>query len=309
MKKKIIGIFIVILLIGTAVLPVQGLNKLNNNYINYIFDEITNSDIPNDFELTGIAGGIAPWTKLFKLEINSNGETKYYWMYPEDRGNIKWTLKNEFIRSSIQMDEIWDEMEDNDFFNLNSLYEKPNTHDGTYAQLDITGNGQSNKARTVNIAVSNFDAIVKKINDITPGSSDLFYNALCEAELNDPPYKPDKPFGETNVEIGNEYEYFTSGSEPEYDNMWYLFSWGDDTDSGWLGPYKAGQNVSSKHSWSSKGNYEIKVKAKDEYDSESEWSDPLSISLPKTKQKNIVFFHEIIDRLLKRIPIFQKIIK
>ncbi|MCD6108537.1 MAG: hypothetical protein J7J89_03585, partial [Thermoplasmata archaeon] len=56
--------------------------------------------------------------------------------------------------------------------------------------------------------------------------------------------------------------------------------WGDGTNSGWLGPYNSGETVEASHSWSEKGEYSIKVKAKDINGLESEWSDPLVISMP-----------------------------
>jgi hypothetical protein len=56
--------------------------------------------------------------------------------------------------------------------------------------------------------------------------------------------------------------------------------------------------ASAKHLWN-KGNYEIKVKAKDSHDAESEWSDPLSISMPKNKAINI---NSLFLRFLENYP-------
>ena len=41
------------------------------------------------------------------------------------------------------------------------------------------------------------------------------------------------------------------------------------------------------HIWHEKGNYDIRVKVKDIHGYESEWSDPLSIILPKRKAISI----------------------
>ena len=63
--------------------------------------------------------------------------------------------------------------------------------------------------------------------------------------------------------------------------VYYLFDWGDGSDSGWLGPYESGAEVNATHTWSEVGSYGIKVKAKDVNGAESEWSDTLAVSMPK----------------------------
>ena len=32
-----------------------------------------------------------------------------------------------------------------------------------------------------------------------------------------------------------------ASTNPDGDNIFYLFDWGDDTNSGWIGPYKSGE--------------------------------------------------------------------
>jgi len=67
----------------------------------------------------------------------------------------------------------------------------------------------------------------------------------------------------------------------------FLFDWGDGTNSGWIGPYNSGQTVVSSHSWDAIGEYDVKVRAKDINGVQSQWSDPLTISIvpnqPPTK--------------------------
>ena len=48
------------------------------------------------------------------------------------------------------------------------------------------------------------------------------------------------------------------------------------------------------------GDFEIKVKAKDNNDYESEWSDPLPVSMPKNKPFNFNF--PLLSWLLERFP-------
>ncbi|RLF30793.1 MAG: hypothetical protein DRJ99_01480 [Thermoplasmata archaeon] len=105
----------------------------------------------------------------------------------------------------------------------------------------------------------------------------------CPKKENKPPNKPNKPSGPTSGKAGTSYTYSTSTTDPDEDQVYYWFDWGDRTNSGWLGPYNSGQTVGASHTWSEKGSYDIKVKAKDTNDAESDWSDPLPITMPKNK--------------------------
>jgi len=98
-----------------------------------------------------------------------------------------------------------------------------------------------------------------------------------------PPGKPQTPDGPSSGKINTEYPYKTSAVDPNDNQLYYLFDWDDGTYSEWLGPFASGAQVTVKHTWNTKGNYQIKVKAKNTEEIESEWSDPLSVSMPKNK--------------------------
>jgi len=94
------------------------------------------------------------------------------------------------------------------------------------------------------------------------------------------PLKPARPSGPASGKTGTLYTYSTSTTDPDGDKIYYLFDWGDNTYSGWVGPYNSGSTGQASHKWTVQGNYQIKVKAKDEHGVQSEWSDPLPISMP-----------------------------
>jgi hypothetical protein len=106
------------------------------------------------------------------------------------------------------------------------------------------------------------------------------------ANLVQQPEKPEKPTGALNGEIRTEYTYSSSTSDPQDDQLYYIFDWGDSTDSGWIGPYESGENANTSHSWAKKGNYNIKVKAKDIEGHQSDWSDPLAVAMPTETSLN-----------------------
>jgi hypothetical protein len=97
-------------------------------------------------------------------------------------------------------------------------------------------------------------------------------------KISDKPNKPDKPSGPISGEIGKEYNYTTSTNDPDGDLIKYCFDWGDNTIT-WTDRLESGENISLNHTWEKPGNYEIKVKARDIYGLDSEWSETLSINI------------------------------
>jgi hypothetical protein len=94
-------------------------------------------------------------------------------------------------------------------------------------------------------------------------------------------YPPDRPSvdGIGTGKPAKEYEYSAITNDPEEDQIYYLFDWGDGTQSEWLGPYDSGEEMTTTHSWSEVGNYSVKVRAKDVNDSISYWSEPFIVQL------------------------------
>jgi len=93
-------------------------------------------------------------------------------------------------------------------------------------------------------------------------------------DLTKPPETPERPEGPTEgiVEVG--YVFSTSTTDPEGENVSYLWDWGDGTSSEWTKYYDSGATATAFHSWAEEGNYSITVKAKDIHNAKSGWSDP-----------------------------------
>ncbi|MBN1280597.1 MAG: hypothetical protein JXA00_03010 [Candidatus Thermoplasmatota archaeon] len=104
--------------------------------------------------------------------------------------------------------------------------------------------------------------------------------SLAIGEESEPPAKPATPAGPVSGKVGTEYTYTSSTTDPEGDQVSYLFDWGDNTTSGWVGPLASGATVSAKKTWTAKGSYGVKVVAKDSHGKLSVWSDPLPITMP-----------------------------
>jgi hypothetical protein len=105
---------------------------------------------------------------------------------------------------------------------------------------------------------------------------------------NKPPVKPVKPSGPLNGLKGESYTYSSSTTDPDGNQIYYNFSWGDNTYSGWVGPYDSGQTVNLSHIWNVGGTYEIKVQARDFSGKLSDWSEPLSIIIDNSPEIPII---------------------
>jgi len=122
------------------------------------------------------------------------------------------------------------------------------------------------------------------------------------------PEKPTKPSGPTSVEPGISYSYSSSTTDGDEDKVYYLFDWGDGKLSGWIGPYDSGETVDANHSWESKGRHQVRVKAKDEHGVQSEWSNPLTVTMPRFRTLLKIDILRLFDLLNSRFPFISYLI-
>ncbi|MCK4332957.1 MAG: PKD domain-containing protein [Thermoplasmatales archaeon] len=99
--------------------------------------------------------------------------------------------------------------------------------------------------------------------------------SFYETGVNDPPETPRKP----SEKPGEQYTYTTDTTDPDGDQVSYMWDWGDGTNSGWIGPYDSGATCEVSHSWTEPGDYEILAKARDIYGGTSDWSEPLIVHI------------------------------
>jgi hypothetical protein len=114
----------------------------------------------------------------------------------------------------------------------------------------------------------------------------------------DSPNKPDKPIGPRSGSVGISYTYSTFTTDPQNDKIYYLFDWGDGSNTGWIGPMDSGKRIEAEHSWETKDNFGIRVKSKDIQGHESLWSDSLSVNIPRYNLLYLSVFYRFIIRIL-----------
>ncbi|UCB58722.1 MAG: PKD domain-containing protein [Thermoplasmatales archaeon] len=96
-------------------------------------------------------------------------------------------------------------------------------------------------------------------------------------------WKPNKPTisGDKEGEIGEELTFSTTTTDPNELQLYYMWDWGNETTSDWIGLYNSGESVSTSHSWTEEGVYKVRVKAKNTNEKESEWSNIFTVCIPK----------------------------
>ncbi|KYK23836.1 hypothetical protein AYK24_00975 [Thermoplasmatales archaeon SG8-52-4] len=94
-----------------------------------------------------------------------------------------------------------------------------------------------------------------------------------------PPETPTKPDGPDAWTQYVETTFTSITTDPDGDDIYYLFDWGDGTDSGWIGPYQSGQTGEAAHTYEDLGTFEIRAISKDSYNALSDWSEPHTISI------------------------------
>jgi len=85
--------------------------------------------------------------------------------------------------------------------------------------------------------------------------------------------------GPTYGVINIEYFYVATATDPDGDDVYYFFDWGDGTNSGWLGPYSSGHSASGTKAWSAPGTFSVRAKAKDINGVTSAWSTTLLVTI------------------------------
>jgi hypothetical protein len=126
--------------------------------------------------------------------------------------------------------------------------------------------------------------------------------SILEGSENAPPLAPTvdgPPMGKP----GTEYTFTFETTDPNGDDIHYYVDWGDGEFEDWDGPYHSGDGSSASHTWSSRGVFPVKVKARDSNGAEGPWGVHI-INVPRARSYNI--FLQLLERALERFPILEQ---
>ena len=96
---------------------------------------------------------------------------------------------------------------------------------------------------------------------------------------NHEPKIPIKPQGNSPDSVYLSYTYSTKTSDPDGDSVKYYFDWGDGKLSEWTNLSGSSEQISVSHTWDSTGFFQVRVKARDKDEMESEWSNALLVKV------------------------------
>jgi hypothetical protein len=77
-------------------------------------------------------------------------------------------------------------------------------------------------------------------------SLEITVNLTCNQFTNTPPDDPIEPEGIDEGFIETEYLFTTSAIDPDGDQLYYMWDWGNGEMSDWLGPYNSGETVDAR---------------------------------------------------------------
>jgi hypothetical protein len=116
---------------------------------------------------------------------------------------------------------------------------------------------------------------------------------------NRPPEKPEID-GPTRRKIGKYGTYNVTPIDPDNDEVYIRWDWGDGDVTSWKGPYMSGEEISENYLWYKKGTYTIRAQLKDIDDAESEWGE-IEVKVPRTNPH-----HNFLLRLFERFPLIKQ---
>jgi len=172
---------------------------------------------------------------------------------------------------------------------------EPSYYYGTNLTVAFRGNKSWDPDGTIVQYMWNFDdgTLSTKVNPIHRFPSAGVYNVrftvtdndgctnttFCKIIIEDqsPPTPPSLLSNLTVLPVGVSYAFKAVSIDPENDLIQYGWDWGDESSIEWSDWFTSGEVCTFNHSWSSPGEYSIRVKARDSHQAESEWSVPLKI--------------------------------
>ena len=135
------------------------------------------------------------------------------------------------------------------------------------------------------------DGIADSPYNIPRGDNQDLYPFMYPNGWNTPPETPAKPTGPPlPIKWTNKiYIFITDTTDLEGDQVQYGWDWnGNGTVDEWTNFYDSGESANASHLWIFSGTYYVKVKARDIYSAESDWSEPLKVRVVEAPRKIVL---------------------
>lgn len=263
MNSKAIGILLVITLMLTTITTTAFHNQTKNISTVNVIDEFPTSTIyiTDDLMNKGI--------EIYQQSLNNTPPNTPDQLIGPSTGYLYQTLRYYTMISDPDGDPMRIGI---DYFNDGTVDEWSIEYypSGATLYIDIT---------FTFVATHHITVKAKDINDAESGWSIPKTVVITEGSTN-PPNNPTTPMGPISGIIGKEYSYSTASIDGDDDQIQYGFDWdGDDEVDEWSAFFDSGDICTLSHSWDNAGIYGIKVKARDENEFTSDWSETLNVTI------------------------------
>jgi len=126
------------------------------------------------------------------------------------------------------------------------------------------------------------------------------------ASPNSPPNKPTIT-GPNEGKPDHICTYTVTATDPDSDKIDGYINWGDNTTTGWFGPYDSGEAFTANHTWSEKGTYTVRVKVRDEHGAESDWAN-MTVEMPLSLDITTPFLTWLFETFPHAFPILRHLL-
>jgi len=131
--------------------------------------------------------------------------------------------------------------------------------------------------------------IVDVILTVTDDDGNIVTESVT-LDINTRPKRPPKPEGPSYGQPGKELTFFTSTTDPDGDQLYYIWYYNDGSSQSGkaIGPYDSGEMCIVKHTYEEKGFYEIEVGVMDDRDAMGGLSDPHRLTIGTSRQRSLI---------------------
>ena len=154
---------------------------------------LSGAQTPGNLEIIATSGGLVPGSEASVVHIQSDGSGTYTRYLPDDPSADP-TEYQTLTLTSQQLLDIYNAIQNNNFFSLNEEYIDTIITDRTYANLQVIADANNHSVWTQNIAVTEFDNIMTAINAATAPEFNIEYDisvpeAFDQVDICGPSYK------------------------------------------------------------------------------------------------------------------------
>lgn len=302
--KKIIVLLLITLLTAAVFLPdvmsQNAINKHSNEYTRLEFLEekcifsgkgfnLNNLATTPPIDLTGVNSAILEIST--QIEILPMGSGDYGYIKISKNGGSDWTILKSEIQGYTNEWVTWEIILDNWSYpniliGFEFITESDSISDGWFIQkIDVKGN----------------HGIIYTEDFSEYDTGDPWGEWTVTVQLQQPNAPPNTPSitGRASGKSGTNYDYTFASIDLDNDNMYFYIDWGDNTNTGWIGPYTSGEIIIKTHNWSKKGDYNLRAKAKDIRGEESKWGS-LKVTMPVSKSQSQLSIQQLLKSLYFR---------